>query len=164
MAPVLLALATGPVLAQSPDPAKRDEWALSMSHCMSIIDRLPEKYRDGRAETCRMVADSEIQDDRRNRFSKYLSQKAMELQERGTGDVVVMPPSHEHELLDEMAESHPRILEGHIRHSIIEVCQAGNFGIPLEECERIAGLDRLLVIEEIAIQATSAEQSEEVAQ
>lgn len=146
------ALATVPAMAQSNDPQKRNEWALSMSRClngdqsMQVVDmgkmetRIETQPLERMAQMCKTFADKEILDVHANRFRAFLASK--EPIDTPSDEALAYRAGTEDFDLNMMA-GQILSLEQHIRFAAYEECLVDPAGLSKSDCQRITGMDRV---------------------
>jgi hypothetical protein len=147
LAAPLLALASTSAMAQSADPQKRNEWALSMSRCMEDINSYEEEMRPSVTKLCKHFADEEITDSYQNRIRKLL--QSGEILAESRTEEVMEHRRFKQNLDNGMHSGQLSFLEIHIRQSILEECLVDPAGLERDDCNRIAGLDRIKELSKI---------------
>ena len=137
----LLALASSSAFGQSADPAKRNEWARSMSQCLQGLEIHPEEMREALGQVCRSFANEEIRNTPTSRLLALL--RTTETVEEPRSERIVTAREEWTARLGELGAGRIKLLEVQIRYAALEECWNDPAGFSREDCNRIIGLDRI---------------------
>jgi hypothetical protein len=139
---LMVSLYSASTLAQSQDPQKRAQWQNSMSRCLEGMEQRTDELREIYPEICKRFADQEIRDTTMNRMRAFLSSK--DTRAEPVPDEILEYRANTEDFDNEMLSQQIASFESHVRFTIYEECLLDPAKISLSDCNKIAGVDRLL--------------------